>query len=150
MNNEEIRKKLMEAQKGGILIIDGPGHRITKVVDYKLRTETWRDLICVEDGKVFKLTNEDVIKVWCETKELPKSVVFGDDFIVFRGEKLYLEAIGWPLVTVNRKPEDGVSYAVYIGKSGAVVCLEEWPWEGLKAYYLEKEIALSDVEIIYL
>ncbi len=152
MENEEIRRKLMEAARGGVLVVRGPGYKIVEVVDYRLRTATWRDILCELGGKevVFELTDEDTVKVWVETKEFAEPVIFGDDIIHFRHEILDLEESGRPLVTVNGAPEGRVSYAVYVGESGTAVCLEQWPEEGLKAYHLDHEIALSDINIIYL
>lgn len=150
MDNKGIRRKLMDAGKGCILVAEGLAYNITEVVDYKLRTAAWRDILGKRDGKeaVFELADEDVIKVWVETKELPKSVTFGQDIIVFRGESLELEESGRPRVKVNGEDEGRVSYAVYVSESDTSLCLEEWPEEGLKAYVLEKEIALSNIDIM--
>jgi hypothetical protein len=155
MESEENKARLIllnaEAGKGGVIFLGEPrGLKIREIVDYKLRTAKWRNIVC--GSRAVEIDASDMVKIWRKIKEddLGEEVVSGDKEIVFRGETLFREENAIPKVTVDGEPkEERISYSVFTGQSGAAVCLEEWPGKILEAYFLEKEIDILDIDIIY-
>jgi hypothetical protein len=153
---EETRQRLMAAIKYGLkIVICGESARGTsEIVDYRIFTAGWRNILLDDPaGKIaLEIDGGDKVKMWrkVEPSGLPESVVMGDEVIIFRGRKLFLEESAKPLVKVDGSSAGKISYAVYTNKSHTIgVCLEEWP-EGLEAYSLEREIDLLDIDIVYL
>jgi len=150
MDNTEIRKKLMEAKKGCLIVVGGLAQEVVEVVDYKLHTASWRDLVCQrgDENIVVEVADGDKISIWREIDDLEKSIALQDAAIAFQGETLVLEELGRPDVMVDGNDEGKVVYAIFVGESGAVVCGEDWPDDDLRIYHLEKEVSLSKIDVI--
>lgn len=151
-----IQARILASSRGDKVVICGQEYEVLKVAQYKLRTASWINLVCLEAGKevAFEVADEDVVKVWrqIDISEFADPVVFGDDAVTFRGEQLPMEESARPQVAISVDPsrsvEARIPYAVYVSEvSEASVCLEDWGAEGLKAFSLEKKIPFNEFQI---
>lgn len=156
--SEEVRKKLMEAKTPGsrVSIEGGLACQIQEIIDYRIFTAKWRNIILQYplSGKVvLEIGEGDKVKVWrpCSSDDFAEEVMEDSNIVVFRGEDLFREESVSPLVDIDDEPFGMITYAVYTNASRTKgVCVEWWPADGPEAYYLDKEILLSEIDIFYL
>lgn len=147
MENTEIRKKLMGVEKNDILVIKDLMYQVEKVVDYKLKTASWRNIFCYEpvskEFVMFELTEGNVILVWRKIEKFAPLLHIRNIAIVAYNDQFGREEIGWPRVIIDGKEDDRVEYSIYISESGKALYLEWWSENNPDVYEFIKDIPLA-------
>jgi hypothetical protein len=154
MGNAEIRKGLMGLKKGDKIpsfIPSVGGCKAQEVVDYKLRSAPWRNILCRVSGTKIALEltgGENMIKLWKRVKTpLPTRPGGVGTFISFDGEQFNWQEAGLPKVAVDGEDEGAINYEVFVSNSDRAICVEWWPEEEAEAYELVEEIPFSKIKI---